>query len=97
MPSAFGYGADEGDRTMWLCLDCGVDTQEIDEYYMVDWPVWEEATGGIYGGPPNGMLCIGCLETRLGRELTPDDFLPAPINQGFFPQSARLKKRLGLL
>lgn len=42
-----------------------------------------------------GMLCIGCLETRLGRYLTPDDFTDAPVNQGFFIFSLRLLDRLG--
>ena len=42
------------------------------------------------------MLCIGCLEKRLGRELTPDDF---PSCWGGAdrsnPKSERLLKRLG--
>jgi hypothetical protein len=41
-----------------------------------------------------GMLCIGCLERRLGRQLTPDDFMAAPINDD--PMASRLRDRLGL-
>lgn len=43
----------------------------------------------------NGMLCIGCLEARLGRELTGKDFPDYPINRGVFPFSERLANRIG--
>lgn len=74
----------------FLCVDCGVDTSEINEYYMVTDAVWR-ATGL---GKRDGMLCIGCLETRLNRRLAPQDFPPFPINSGFFAQSTRLRERL---
>lgn len=72
------------------CVDCSTNTHAIDEYYMVKDPVWKEA------GMTKGMLCIGCLETRLRRELTFEDFTPAPINLVgvFFKQSKRLYDRL---
>lgn len=73
---------------MFLCRDCGVDTNHIDEYYMVDFALWDEHGAG------DGMLCIGCLEARIGRRLTPDDFIDAPINRGVFPYSERLVDRL---
>jgi hypothetical protein len=38
------------------------------EYYMLRDDVWREAKG------TDGMLCIGCVEQRLGRELTRADF-----------------------
>jgi hypothetical protein len=45
-----------------------------------------------------GMLCIGCLEKRLGRKLTPPDFTLCPLNNNLndpcFPKSARLLNRL---
>lgn len=56
------------------CKDCSVNTMDIDEYYMVWDPIWQQA------GNPNGMLCIGCLEKRLGRELCAKDFSDALIN-----------------
>lgn len=31
-------------------------------------------------GLDHGMLCIGCLEARLGKLLTARDFTDAPIN-----------------
>lgn len=43
-----------------------------------------------------GMLCIGCLETRLERNLTNSDFLPCALNKETkrFKKSDRLKDRL---
>ena len=73
------------DRSSLLCLDCGVDTIAIDEYYMVTHELWANS---------DGMLCIGCLEKRLGRELTPDDFSSC-WDDRVHPKSERLLKRLG--
>ena len=73
------------DRSSLLCLDCGVDTIAIDEYYMVTHELWANS---------DGMLCIGCLEKRLGRELTPDDF-PSCWDDRDHPKSERLLERLG--
>ena len=45
-----------------------------------------------------GMLCIGCVEARLGRTLDSGDFLDAPINHmastGVISSSRRLRDRL---
>lgn len=61
--------------TEFECLDCNVNTLFIDEYYMVQFPLWAEANPA-----EAGMLCIGCLEKRIGRTLTVNDFTEAPIN-----------------
>ena len=43
------------------------------------------------------MFCIGCLERRLGRLLTKDDFTDAPVNSMWLTVgSTRLKNRLTL-
>jgi hypothetical protein len=66
---------------------------KMGEYYMVTNPVWKKA-----GVEPNGgMLCIGCLEDRLGRLLIHSDFLWCPLNvmNVFDGSSERLRKRLG--
>jgi len=44
-----------------------------------------------------GNLCVGCLEARLGRRLTPRDFSWCPLNVGaaLGDGSARLRDRLG--
>lgn len=65
----------------YLCGDCGVDLMpyyEPHEYYMVHDHVWLAAQRA---GDEVPMLCIGCLEGRLGRPLTGADFTECPINQ----------------
>jgi len=73
------------------CIGCGVDTFAIDEYYSVHDELWAQAIPD-----PNmqneSMLCIGCLEQRIGRHLTAADFSMAPINT-FFTRSQRLLQR----
>jgi hypothetical protein len=70
-----------------LCKDCGMDTEPwpprrgTQEHYVVKDDVWRQAgmpSGerdpddlSIRGG---GFLCVGCIEKRLGRLLTLDDF-----------------------
>lgn len=81
----------ELDAKVFRCWDCNVCTLCIDEYYMVDNGTWEVATED-FGG--HGMLCIGCLEARLGGKLIASDFPDYPINRGFFPYSTRLLNRL---
>lgn len=77
----------------FTCLDCAVDTDEIGEYYMVNDYVWKQT--GI--APDGGKLCIGCLETRIGRRLMSSDFPHYPINYaGIFRQSDRLRNRMGM-
>jgi hypothetical protein len=58
------------------------------EVYMVKPAVWKAA--GL--DPFSGCLCIGCLEKRLGRTLTPMDF---PRNHPFnsLPGTGRLLSR----
>lgn len=75
----------------FMCIDCGINTlTETGEYYMVRDDVWLAAAED----KNMGMLCIGCLEDRLGRQLNGLDFIDAPINKGVFPQSNRLQLRL---
>ena len=78
-----------GTMNGFICKDCEIDTLAINEYYMVTAPVWEAACP-----EHRGMLCIGCLENRLGRQLTASDFTDAPINRGVFQYSERLAARL---
>ena len=71
----------------FLCCDCGFDTLVGHEYYMLTDALWAQI------GMDEGMLCIGCVESRLGRRLVPNDFPPYPINLGVFTQSPRLAQR----
>lgn len=82
-------------RRKWLCLDCKIDTGKIGEHYMLVDATWQLAHDSN-----KGMLCVGCIEKRLGRELTPADFeLDVPINHNspMWPKSDRLMKRMGYL
>jgi hypothetical protein len=48
------------------CVDCGKEA----EYYTVAVELW--ASTGL--APNGGKLCLACLEKRIGREVTLDDF-----------------------
>jgi len=89
-----------GEYQKSLCEDCGLDvTPQTDwggkdwHYYMVHDALWESA--GMK--PDGGYLCVLCLEDRLGRPLTGNDFTAYPINEpGRFddmPYLASLKKQ----
>jgi hypothetical protein len=73
------------------CVDCGSDTMKTLEYYVVNEPTWRAAV-------PNGediMLCVGCLELRLGRVLQQEDFLWCAVNlRCLFISSERLRERM---
>ena len=62
------------------------------EWYMVRPDVWDAAHRS--GHAPQ-FLCIGCLENRIGRRLTPEDFASVPLNQPNWIDSKRLLTRLG--
>jgi hypothetical protein len=78
-------------NTDFVCHDCGVDTLGLGEYYMVHSWIWE-----VYG-TGDGMLCVGCLEARLGNELVGSDFLDCELNTNHvvYPKSPRLLERIG--
>lgn len=73
------------------CVDCKVNTAKIGEHYMLHNDVWFAAHSN-----ERGMLCIGCIESRLGRKLTKQDFNNSHVNRPapgkFF--SLRLTNRL---
>lgn len=53
------------------CAICG--DEDID-YYMVKNEIWEQF------GVKTRMMCIPCLEEKIGRKLTAEDFTDAPVN-----------------
>lgn len=86
----------------FTCVDCKRSTapgkfhesekqEPLNEYYMVHNELWNKA--GMSTEYGTGMLCIGCLEGRLGRNLNPRDFTSYPINK--VPGSDRLMQRRG--
>jgi hypothetical protein len=76
-------GTDEVGR---FCRDCSIDVIAISEYFMVRDEVWPIE-------PDGGVLCVRCLEARIGRELTARDFTDCPLNR-LPTSSARLDARL---
>jgi hypothetical protein len=58
------------------CIDCGLNTIVIHEYYVVHDELWLSSGMKL----DNGMLCIMCLERRIGRKLNCNDFMKMPLN-----------------
>jgi hypothetical protein len=103
-----------------VCCDCGIDTIESNEFYMINDDVWEEAWRDHRRRDEENVskwfmvdtdrweqawrdrrrrsdeiLCIGCLEQRIGRTLMKNDFTDVPINDpNRYVMSDRLLDRL---
>jgi len=88
------------------CADCGIDTiHTINEWYMVYDDLWDLAWADrrksrkYWDDRPHPVyfrdeiLCIGCLEKRLGRTLIAGDFTNAPVNNSQY-KSERMRDRL---
>jgi hypothetical protein len=82
-------------RIVSACADCGIGTLKLGEWYMVNDDVWEQAWHGRrkwwHELPGQQVLCIGCLEKRLGRKLTRVDFTDALCND---PNEKYISERL---
>lgn len=79
------------------CVNCEVDTSGktgFGEYYMLRQPIWDQT--GLFAD--SGMLCIPCVEKKLGRKLNHTDFRHCPLNdalvKGIQPCSELLADRL---
>ena len=82
LPGRFG-----NNRKVLPCLDCHIDTWG--EYFIVHHDLWHQAVGHRWG-----YLCVLCLEHRLGRLLTPDDFLPCPANDPEWRKTDLVRTRM---
>ena len=60
----------------FFCKKCNIDTLEIKEYYMVKNEIWKKVNPEL-----TGMLCITCLERKLGRQLKSEDFTDCLLNK----------------
>ena len=80
------------------CADCDVGTLTLGEWYMVKDDIWRQAWGRLkpwHKLPGQQILCIACLEWRLGRALLRCDFTDALVNDPTKPNiSERLRDRL---
>lgn len=81
------------ERDEFACDDCGMLTAPIDapdEWYTVHDEIWKDSGKG-----EDGILCIGCLEARIGRMLEASDFMSGPLNDPDYGwHSDRLRARL---
>ncbi|GAA1591979.1 hypothetical protein GCM10009764_13630 [Nocardia ninae] len=81
------------ERDEFRCHGCGLPTAPLDgpdEWYTVHDHVWQCAAASA-----DNILCIGCLETRLGRRLHHTDFVAAALNDpNYGHHSPRLQSRL---
>lgn len=64
------------DLAMLVCQDCPTEIC-FDNYYMVHDSLWKQAHPNV-----QGMLCLPCLEKRVGRRLVMGDFIDAVVNRG---------------
>jgi len=77
-------------RKPYCCFDCN----EENPHYMTSHEVWRQAfpnyreikRQAMQDHPDSALkfilLCLSCLEKRLGRRLTREDFANVPINAG---------------
>lgn len=63
------------DEAWDACQDCSKHTAGSD-YYMIKNDLWAQVHPNRHG-----MLCLSCLQTRLGRRLEKSDFIDAIVNQ----------------
>jgi hypothetical protein len=77
------------------CADCGIGTIQLGEWYMVRDEIWEQAWCDRRRSwqvlPGQEVLCIGCLEKRLGRTLMAGDFTDAQVND---PNNRYISERM---
>lgn len=71
------------------CISCGENTYFLKEYYMLKEDVWLQVNP-----KDRGMMCIGCVENKLGRKLNHKDFSDCLLNKDLFFKSERLLNRL---
>jgi hypothetical protein len=72
-----------------LCMDCSVDTLAAGEYYALKDQLWRRINPLVIG-----MLCLSCVEDRLGRSLWSGDFARAPVNAVSAQSCPSLARRL---
>lgn len=64
------------DPERWDCKDCGKKCNvNSKDYYMVTNELWEKH------GVVKGMLCMDCIEVRIGRKLEKFDIMPCRVTE----------------
>lgn len=73
-----------------ICMDCGLNTSKLREHFMLEQDTWDSI---IKLSERDGMLCVGCVEIRLGGMLQPQDFDPAWRHLSPQPSALLLSRR----
>ena len=71
----------------FYCMGCGEDV--TDEFFMIHHHLWDTYIN------TRGWICVPCVERRMDRRLTRDDFIMCPINVTTFRKTERLLDRMG--
>jgi len=79
---------DYEDLPEFNCVECGINTLEIFEYYMLKNDIWALAK------VKEGMLCIRCFETKANITLNKTHFTDYPLNIEPFMRSELLQNRI---
>lgn len=77
----------------WHCMDCGKDTDAAQEYFALQDDLWRRIVRRPHR---TGMLCLACVERRLGRSLNRADFKPVPVNDRQAQVCTALATRLAM-
>lgn len=70
------------------CIDCKKSTLDSEggkDYYMLTHGLWDKFGAG------DEMLCMTCIESRLGRKLIKSDLLCCPLNNQINKYTSKLK------
>jgi hypothetical protein len=59
----------------WLCMECHKNTKNKIDYYMLNTFLWRSIAKDI-----KGMLCVSCVENKIGHTITKSDLLNCPLN-----------------
>src|SRR5882672_2570373 len=79
----------------WLCLDCGKNTFEGQEdWYFLRNRLWRQL---VPRHERHGMICRACIERRLGRQLTSDDFRKATDDESDPEDQPMQKQDYGII
>ncbi len=72
-------------HTGWYCAECDKNTHiDPKDYYMLTFELWDAI------GVGDGMLCMDCVETKLGRKLQAKDILDCPLNHNMNPYTMEI-------
>jgi len=70
-----------------ICKDCQKDCfLDGKDYFMVQHDIWKKYGVGL------GLLCMSCMEERIGRKLIKDDILVCHVTTHWNPYTSKILK-----